>query len=223
MRSAGRGGGWQTAPVAREDDQSGSAPKAVRPPWIAADGTTEIAERSRRVGGFLLDQLGSSFVVSLLTFVALSLLDGPDTDGAARDLAFVSAWIVAMIVYYVVPVARTGRTIGKAILRMRVVTHADDALLTWRASAVRAVVSTGPLLVPFTVRQLEPAEVVSAVVWITSTLVWIGVHAVAFRSDELRGLHDEAAGAVVLVDERRGRFVMPDPYRDVGSQAERRI
>ena len=128
-----------------------------------------------------------------------------------------------MAVYYVVPVARTGRTIGKVILRMRVVTHADERLLTWRASAVRALVSTGPLLVPFTVRQLEPAELVSAITWITSTLVWIAVHAVAFRDAEVRGLHDQAAGAVVLVDERRGRFVMPDPYRDVGDQAARRI
>ena len=160
-----------------------------------------ISGRWRRLGGFLVDQFVLSFAVSLATWALIRLIAGDDEDGGARQLAFVLAWMIAVGVVYVVPVARTGRTVGKVLLSMRVVAAGTGRRPSWAASGIRAAVPSIPLLLPVVVRQTDPSESVAASVWIVCSLVWLTVYAAALRSPEVRGLHDRAAGTIV-VDER---------------------
>jgi uncharacterized RDD family membrane protein YckC len=155
-----------------------------------------VASLLQRFGGVVIDGLLTSMVV------VVPLLLGVVHFDTVQDLQISAGWagllVVFGAVYTIVPTALWGQTAGKLAVGTRVVVEADGSLPGWRRSVVRWFVSEGVGRVPY------------LGIWIS--LVVIGSIVLDPRR---RGLHDKAAGTIVLrVPARReGRDQLPDPPR----------
>ncbi len=169
-----------TVPAPRGPADSGPAPRGP-----AGDGppveeqALAVASLAQRLGGVLVDGLLTSMVV------VVPLLLGVVHFDTVADLRISAGWAGLLVafgaVYTIVPTAVWGQTPGKLAVGSRVVVEADGSVPGWRRSAVRWFVSEGVGQVPF------------VGIWIS--LVVIGS---LLFDPRRRGMHDKAAGTIVL-------------------------
>lgn len=101
---------------------------------IPRDGPGSIASWPRRIAAFLFDQavLGMR---SGITMAWLPLLPRSEQGGWTRLGIFLGIWLVNLVMLPVL----TGRTIGKALLCLRIRRLDEDRRPTWRGAIVRGL------------------------------------------------------------------------------------
>jgi len=153
-----------------------SARQELDPPAVPAGLT--LAPIIRRAGGLLLDQ----FIVAL-PFVLVVLSAGfrtSDTVTTRSLLLFNIALTSVAFVYQTVMITTLGRTVGKMAFGTRVV-RTDGGPVGWSASSMRA-------LVPLSLGAIPRIGVFLSVL----------VYSLALWSPLRQGLHDKAAGTLVV-------------------------
>ena len=119
----------------------------------------------------------------LFVIVAVRLARLPITDGVLRGI------VVALTAVYVIGgITLTGRTLGKHLLGIRVVSVADGSLPGLGPAATRWLVVTAPTLVPWVVPSLRGI----------APFVTLAIYVPILQPPLHRGLHDRAAGTVVM-------------------------
>jgi uncharacterized RDD family membrane protein YckC len=138
-----------------------------------------LASLAQRLGGALVDGLLTSMVIVvpiLLGFVRFE---------DVQSLRIPPGWAVTLFlfaaVYTTVPTAIWGQTAGKLAVGTRVVVDEDGSLPGWRRSAVRWFVSEG-------LGQLPGIGLIVSIAVLVSLVV----------DRRHRGLHDKAAGTIVV-------------------------
>jgi uncharacterized RDD family membrane protein YckC len=140
-----------------------------------------LATLTRRVGALLLDQLIVLVPIVMVAF-AFGLQPGSQiSDSTVFKISIAS--ISASFVYFTLMVGFLGRTVGKMAAGTRVVRVSDGGPVDWTAAVMRALV---PL-------------VVGAVPTIGFVLT-LAVYAFAVFSPMRQGLHDRAAGTLVVMN-----------------------
>jgi uncharacterized RDD family membrane protein YckC len=147
-------------------------------PAPAVEAAQQLASILQRAAGAVVDGLLTSMVVVvplLLGMIELERLEAPLPASAALGLFLFGA------VYTVVPTALWGQTLGKIAVGTRVVAEADGSLPGWRRSAVRWAV-------PGFIGRLPVVGL-----WVS-----MAVMASLVLDPRRRGLHDRAAGTIVV-------------------------
>ena len=151
------------------------------------------------------------FVLVSLPFAYLSnvagvkqITSGPDKGDLTGPLWILLLFPVVYMAYETVLVSRTGQTVGKMLCRIKVVDWSTGMLLTPQQAAVRAFVPGVFLLV-------AAAAPLVGVPWLgflqfAPLLVYVTVAA----SPVYRGVHDRAAGSIVLSAPRPPRATRAD-------------
>ena len=133
----------------------------------------------RRIGGLVIDQIIVALPVAVAV-VALGFTPGQHLTN--RTLALFSIAITCVgLVYETVMIALLGRTVGKLALGTRVVRSVDGGRPDWYESGMRA-------LVPLSLSAIPRVGV----------LLWAFVYSLAFWNPLRQGLHDKAAGTLVV-------------------------
>jgi uncharacterized RDD family membrane protein YckC len=138
-----------------------------------------LAPIGRRVGGLILDQ-----VIVILPVVVVVLAVGfTPSDGVTSDsLLFFNVTVTSVaFVYETLMIALVGRTVGKIALGTRVVRLMDGGRPGWSEAAMRA-------LVPLSLGAIPQVGVLLAVL----------VYSLALWNPLRQGLHDKAAGTLVV-------------------------
>jgi uncharacterized RDD family membrane protein YckC len=138
-----------------------------------------LAPIGRRIGGLLTDQVLVALPVALVV-VGMGYKPS-DTISSDSLLAFNIAVTAVALVYETVMIALLGRTVGKMALGTRVVRLTDGARPDWYEAGIRA-------LVPLSLGAIPKIGVFLAVF----------VYSMALWNPLRQGLHDKAAGTVVV-------------------------
>jgi uncharacterized RDD family membrane protein YckC len=139
---------------------------------------TVLAPWSRRILSFVVDQS-----VVAVPVIAVGVALGFDLAG---DNSAASVWrlnvatAVWSLAYFTIPIGVWGRTLGKAITRTRVVAL-DGQRLGWMRAFQRALVPVAIGVIPA-----------------VGPFLYVGVYALAFQGGRRQGLHDRAAGSLVV-------------------------
>ena len=142
------------------------------------DEVAQLASVAQRVGGALVDGLLISMVVVvplLLGLVEVDTLQGELPAAIALGLFLFGA------IYTVVPTALWGQTPGKIAVGTRVVAEEDGSLPGWRRAALRWAVPGVAGRLPY------------VGLWVS-----LAVMASLVLDARRRGLHDRAAGTIVV-------------------------
>jgi uncharacterized RDD family membrane protein YckC len=145
---------------------------------LADEETENLASLGQRLGGALIDGLLTSMVVVIpliLGFVDLDDFEGTLPAPILFGLFFFGA------IYTIVPTAAWGQTLGKIAVGTRVVVDPDGTLPGWRRSAVRWAL-------PGLAGRLPVVGLVVSLV-VLGSILW---------DPRRRGLHDRAAGTIVV-------------------------
>jgi uncharacterized RDD family membrane protein YckC len=138
-----------------------------------------VASLAQRLGGVVIDGLLTSMVVVVPLLLGMIHFD------TVADLTISAGWAAALVafgaVYTIVPTALWGQTAGKLAVGTRVVVEADGSVPGWRRSAVRWFVSEGVGRIAYVGLWISLAVIVSVVI-----------------DARRRGLHDRAAGTIVV-------------------------
>ncbi|MCU1427873.1 MAG: domain containing protein [Actinomycetia bacterium] len=160
------------------------------------DEREHIAGPGRRFVGFLVD----GFAVQLVWWAVLFVI--ARQSDSLRNVTR-TWWLGALVidVYIVSAVALWGQTLGKLAAGTRVVAFDDGSLPGWRRSIIRFLVPAAPSPLLFLLRRsLFVLGPLVSLAW--TIVVYVGVFTDRYR----RGLHDRAAGTVVIdTDYRRPR------------------
>ena len=149
----------------------------VAQPTIPAGLT--LAPIIRRAGGLVLDQIIVALPVAV---VVVASGFKPSDHLTNRSLLLFSIAITCVgLVYETVMIALFGRTVGKMALGTRVVRSVDGGRPDWYESGMRA-------LVPLSLSAIPRVGV----------LLWAFVYSMAFWNPLRQGLHDKAAGTLVV-------------------------
>lgn len=140
--------------------------------------TQELATVGQRVVGALVDGLLTSMVVVIPLILGFVELD--DFDGTLPAPILIGLFLFGAI-YTIVPTAVWGQTLGKIAVGTRVVTEADGALPGWRRSAVRWAL-------PGLAGRLP----------VIGLFVSLAITVSLLLDPRRRGLHDRAAGTIVV-------------------------
>jgi uncharacterized RDD family membrane protein YckC len=140
-----------------------------------------LASIRRRLGGFAIDQVLSVIPVAI-GVVAMGYRAGDELSDDALLVMNLSL-AVSRVVYETLLVGFFGRTVGKIATRTRVVRQSDGGRVGWFAAGQRA-------LVPVVFSGLPEVGVVYSAL----------VYSVAFLGPLRQGLHDRAAGTLVVRD-----------------------
>ena len=144
-------------------------------------GQVQLATLGRRALGEVLDRFLILVPVSIGVVVA-GFRQGDDVS-AGMALAISTSFAALELVYSTVMVAVFGRTVGKFATGTRVVRLDDGGRVGWLQAAQRAVVPVAAISVP------QP-EISFALTVVVYAMAWLG---------PLRqGLHDRAAGTIVI-------------------------
>lgn len=143
-----------------------------------------LASIGRRIGGFAIDQL-LVFIPVALGVIAVGYRRG---DNVSDDAIIIlnAAVAVSRLAYETLLVGFFGRTVGKIATGTRVVRQSDGGRVGWVASAQRAVVPVAFSGVP------QFAIFYSAAVYVLALL-----------GPLRQGLHDRAAGTLVVLNGSR--------------------
>ncbi len=159
---------------------------------LASGQTVQLARPVERLGARTLDAVIVTAPAGIWAFIrgrdALVVDEGTNitTLGALVLAAFGAFLLTALVdvIYEVVPTAVWGQTLGKRILRIRVVDVASGGVLGWRKSLGRWAVLILPLAVPY-------VQIPGALFFLLCVLT-IG------HEPFYRGWHDKAAGTLVI-------------------------
>lgn len=156
---------------------------------VRAEGKRTIAPLGRRITAELIEWV---LVTPAFILVLGQLLQMAGVDDWRR-MSIRSGWMLG-VPYTFVMVAVLGATIGKLVMAVRVETYDRGELPGWRRAGLRVAVFTAlPLsLIGVVVPAMSEALAFFAMVW--SLIVVVSVLA----DTERRGLHDKAAGTVVV-------------------------
>ena len=135
----------------------------------------ELASVAQRVGGALIDGLLTSMVVVVPLLFGLV-----DADGLEAGVIILGLFLFGAV-YTVGPTALWGQTLGKIAVGTRVVAESDGSLPGWRRAAVRWALPGVLGRLPYVGIWVSLA--------IMASLVW---------DPRRRGLHDRAAGTIVV-------------------------
>ncbi len=151
-----------------------SSPLPGPVPSASALATPQLASIGRRIGAYLIDIVVLVFI-ALIVVLALGI--DPEEEQSQNEQLIIYATIT--IVYFTLCEALTGRTAGKRLTGIRVVT-VNGAPMTWGKSISRNLLRI--------VDSLPALYIVGLIVM--------------SRSDLLQRLGDKAAGTIVVVDRR---------------------
>jgi len=133
----------------------------------------------QRIGGALVDGLLTSMVIVVPLLLGLVRFED------LQELRLSAGWTAALGIlgaaYTVVPTALWGQTAGKLAVGTRVVVEADGSVPGLRRSAIRWFVAQGVARLPY-----------------LGLLISLAVLASVVLDDRRRGLHDKAAGTIVV-------------------------
>jgi uncharacterized RDD family membrane protein YckC len=138
-----------------------------------------LAPIGRRIGGLILDQI---IVVLPVVVVVIALGFTPSDTVTSKSLLIVNIAVTSLaFVYETTMIALLGRTVGKITLGTRVVRLVDGGRPGWTEATMRA-------LVPLSLGAI-PRIGVLLVVLVYSLAMWNPLR---------QGLHDKAAGTLVV-------------------------
>jgi uncharacterized RDD family membrane protein YckC len=145
-----------------------------------------LASFGRRILGLAVDQV----VITAPVFAAFYALGFAPKDAIVdgRALWFTVSVTVLGLTYETVGIWRWGRTLGKLLTRTRAVSVVDGGSLGFVRAFQRSLVPTTLSAIP----QIGP-------------LVGVGVYVYAFFDPLRQGIHDKAAGSIVV----RGHVAEP--------------
>lgn len=185
-------------------DEIGSAPsinEEIGDPPALEDGADtdplsgDIASPLRRLGGRVGDMIVLAPFTTFLSAVVLGI--HRDSPPGVRLIV-----IVLAALYEIIPVALWGRTVGKLVARTRVVDLATGAPPSWRGSAVRWVVPSG---VGVAASLLSRWGAAATILGMASFICPFVVYAGVVWDRDRQGLHDKAAGTVVVLADTPSR------------------
>jgi uncharacterized RDD family membrane protein YckC len=137
-----------------------------------------LASVAQRVGGALVDGLLTSMVV--VVPLLLGLVDIDRLEQALPPSIILGLFLFGAL-YTIVPTALWGQTLGKIAVGTRVVAESDGSLPGWRRAAIRWAL-------PGVVGRLPYVGLCISLA-VMASLVW---------DPRRRGLHDRAAGTIVV-------------------------
>lgn len=151
------------------------------PPPPLSDFSME-SDRLASIGQRALAQVLDSFIIGIPLFI-LTLSFGADlTDTEDSNLLWLTLlWLGVSLLYNTAFIATSGATLGKRIMKLRVVNRTDGSPVNWTYAAVRALVPT-----------------VAGVVPVIGFALNIAVYVRAIFHPYRQGLHDAAAGTIVV-------------------------
>lgn len=151
------------------------------PPPPLSDFSME-SDRLASIGQRALAQVLDSFIIGIPLFI-LTLSSGADlTDTEDSNLLWLTLlWLGVSLLYNTAFIATSGATLGKRIMKLRVVNRTDGSPVNWTYAAVRALVPT-----------------VAGVVPVIGFALNIAVYVRAIFHPYRQGLHDAAAGTIVV-------------------------
>ena len=145
------------------------------PPPPTSDPLAPLARRA-------LAQVIDGLLIGVPLFVLTVSIGGDLSDTDNDNLLWLTVlWLAVSLVYSTAFVAISGATIGKRIVKIKVVNRADGSPVGWTYAAVRALVPTVAGLIP-----------------VIGFALNIAVYVRAFFHPLRQGLHDAAAGTVVV-------------------------
>lgn len=134
------------------------------------------------IGRRALAQVVDGFVVGIPLFLVTLAWGGDITDTNNDNLVALTAlWLGVNLFYNTAMIATRGATIGKRLVRIKVVNRTDGSPVSWSYSAVRALIPAVAGLIP-----------------VIGFALSIAVYVRAFFHPYRQGLHDAAAGTVVV-------------------------
>ena len=154
----------------------------VRSDQFPASGPNSLGSIGRRLAGRLID----GFIIGIPGSLALAPHFDPDDAVSPYDGPAWLYYLVVLVVpaiYEIAFVAWRGQTIGKLAMGLRVARVDDGAVPNLYQAAVRALLPIAVANIP-----LQPI----------SSLAAIGIYLAALMSPLRQGLHDRAAGTVVV-------------------------
>jgi uncharacterized RDD family membrane protein YckC len=118
---------------------------------VSGTGPGELAERSSRLGAFIVD-----FLIGFVLYLPALIVGFRHFDPARGALNFVNNGTIItgclgaiVLVITAIFVARYGQTIGKRLIGIRVVRSNGEKASFWRIFLLRNVVNAIPSLIPF--------------------------------------------------------------------------
>lgn len=151
------------------------------PPPPLTDFSTE-SDRLASIGQRAIAQLLDGLIIGIPLFILTYSFGGDITDTEDSNLLWLTLlWLGVSLFYNTAMVATTGATLGKRIMKLRVVNRTDGSPVNWTYAAVRALVPT-----------------LAGVVPVIGFALNIAVYVRAFFHPFRQGLHDAAAGTIVV-------------------------
>ena len=151
------------------------------PPPPLTDYSME-SDRLASVGQRAVAQLLDGLIIGIPLFILTYSFGGDITDTEDSNLLWLTLlWLGVSLFYNTALVATTGATLGKRIMKLRVVNRTDGSPVNWTYAAVRALVPT-----------------LAGVVPVIGFALNIAVYVRAFFHPFRQGLHDAAAGTIVV-------------------------
>ncbi len=132
-----------------------------------------IASAQKRTGAFVIDDIVISFLIFGIFYEQIMILTTPEAIMLFLEQVFIPITLLK-IAYHTFLVWNNGMTVGKYIMKIRVVSENDGANLNFVRSLLRAVV-----------------RIFSEVIFYIGFIL-------AFFSPKVQTLHDKISGAVVI-------------------------
>jgi len=132
-----------------------------------------IASTQKRMGAFVIDDIVISFLIFAIFYNQIMTLTTPEAIMLFMEQVFISITLLK-IAYHTFLVWNNGMTVGKYIMKIRVVSEEDGTNLNFVRSLLRAVV-----------------RIFSEVIFYIGFIL-------AFFSPKVQTLHDKIVGAIVI-------------------------
>jgi uncharacterized RDD family membrane protein YckC len=166
------------------DHERGLSPRPIPtgPESFPPTGPNSLASIRRRALARFLDS-AIVFVAWLgILRIGWTALGEPDMEESRKAAAFFAVWFVLSVAYETAFVCWRGQTLGKLVTGTRVARQVDGRYPLWWHAAIRVVLPDVILIVAF------PVSIVLVSV----------IYGIAAWDPMRRGLHDKAAGTVVV-------------------------
>ena len=151
------------------------------PPPPLTDVSME-SDRLASIGQRAIAQLLDGLIIGIPLFIVTYSFGGDITDTEDSNLLWLTLlWLGVSLFYNTAMIATSGATLGKRIMKLRVVNRTDGSPVNWTYAAVRALVPT-----------------LAGVVPVIGFALNIAVYVRAFFHPFRQGLHDAAAGTIVV-------------------------
>lgn len=164
---------------------SSGTPIPTGPDSFPATGRNALAKIGLRAVARLLDMVVVGIPLVLIVAVVL-LATGYDPDQATEAETLppwlAAVWFVAVFSYETVAVAWKGRTLGKLAVGIRVARLDDGRTPLWWQAGIRVALPAVIVTIPYPLTQL----------------VFVGIYLTAQFDAMRRGIHDKAAGTIVV-------------------------